>query len=329
MIELNNKPIIYKTTNIVNNKIYVGQHYTSSEDGYLGSGLYLKRSIKKYGAENFKRETLEACEDNNVNEREIYWIDKLNACDQKIGYNIDKGGTGGDLISNHPNKKEICKHQSLLRTGQIAIYNKEINVEKRINKTENIPIGFVIGGKPKTKEHKEYMSRLYKGKTYENIYGSSKRADEEKIKRGNGNKGKKRTEEHKMILSVANKGKKLSDDTKHKMSINRIGKYKGRIIIYNKDLDVKKVINKDDIIPNGFIKGDRPHSKESIQKFVKSRTGHKGMCGDKNPAAVGVIIDGIKYDTIKDCCQKLNLYRQKIIKMVKLGKAELIKKEDI
>jgi hypothetical protein len=39
--------IIYKTTNLVNDKIYVGQHYTSANDGYLGSGKILDKSIKK------------------------------------------------------------------------------------------------------------------------------------------------------------------------------------------------------------------------------------------------------------------------------------------
>lgn len=41
--------IIYKTTNLINDKIYVGKHNTSVNDGYLGSGKILKQSIKKYG----------------------------------------------------------------------------------------------------------------------------------------------------------------------------------------------------------------------------------------------------------------------------------------
>lgn len=69
--------IIYKTTNLINGKIYVGQHKTSANDGYLGSGKLITRSIKKYGKENFIRETLEYCTFANVNEREIYWIDNL------------------------------------------------------------------------------------------------------------------------------------------------------------------------------------------------------------------------------------------------------------
>jgi len=50
---------IYKTTNLINNKIYVGKHKTSANDGYLGSGLILGYAVDKYGKENFKREILE------------------------------------------------------------------------------------------------------------------------------------------------------------------------------------------------------------------------------------------------------------------------------
>lgn len=52
--------ILYKTTNLLNGKFYVGVHSTNNlEDGYLGSGTYLRRSIRKYGPQNFKREILE------------------------------------------------------------------------------------------------------------------------------------------------------------------------------------------------------------------------------------------------------------------------------
>ncbi len=50
---------LYKTTNLMNNKYYYGIHSTNNlEDGYLGSGTYLKRSIRKYGKDNFKREII-------------------------------------------------------------------------------------------------------------------------------------------------------------------------------------------------------------------------------------------------------------------------------
>ena len=50
---------VYKTTNLINGKIYVGLHVTSNlEDDYLGSGSNLKLAVKKYGKENLKENIL-------------------------------------------------------------------------------------------------------------------------------------------------------------------------------------------------------------------------------------------------------------------------------
>jgi len=84
--------IIYKTTNLVNGKIYVGQHNTSADDGYLGSGNLILLAIKKYGRENFIRETLEYCNSVSVDVKETHWILKLEATNKKIGYNIKSQG---------------------------------------------------------------------------------------------------------------------------------------------------------------------------------------------------------------------------------------------
>jgi group I intron endonuclease len=88
--------IIYKTTNLINNKIYVGKHNENSKH-YLGSGWILHKAIEKYGRENFIRETIEVVNEQNWREREIFWIKELNARDQNIGYNICAGGEGGPI----------------------------------------------------------------------------------------------------------------------------------------------------------------------------------------------------------------------------------------
>lgn len=50
---------VYKTTNLVNSKIYVGVHKTDNpNDSYLGSGVYIKEAIKLYGKKSFKKEIL-------------------------------------------------------------------------------------------------------------------------------------------------------------------------------------------------------------------------------------------------------------------------------
>jgi len=48
---------LYKITNLINNKIYIGVHYSNNieNDNYLESGRYIQQAIKKYGKNNFKR----------------------------------------------------------------------------------------------------------------------------------------------------------------------------------------------------------------------------------------------------------------------------------
>jgi len=104
--------IIYKTINLINGKIYVGQDSNNNPD-YLGSGLLLEKAFEKYGKENFKKEILEECfSKEELNIREIFWIKELNSNNKDIGYNIAKGGLGGDTISNNLKNREFRKFLS-------------------------------------------------------------------------------------------------------------------------------------------------------------------------------------------------------------------------
>lgn len=86
---------IYKTTNLVNNKIYIGQKKSDIFLGnrYLGSGKLLRRAVNKYGEENFKVELIEEVElKDDMDKREIFWISYYNATNSAIGYNVSEGG---------------------------------------------------------------------------------------------------------------------------------------------------------------------------------------------------------------------------------------------
>ena len=87
--------IIYKTTNLINGKIYVGLHSTDNvDDGYLGSGWVLKSAIKKYGRENFKREVLLVLSNREeAREVESLLVDKEFVSRQDT-YNLQEGGMG-------------------------------------------------------------------------------------------------------------------------------------------------------------------------------------------------------------------------------------------
>jgi len=88
--------IVYKTTNLINEKIYIGVHSTKDlDDGYFGSGKVLTRAICKYGIENFKREVLELFESNEeAYEKEAKLVDD-DFINRKDTYNIATGGKGG------------------------------------------------------------------------------------------------------------------------------------------------------------------------------------------------------------------------------------------
>lgn len=91
---------IYKTTNLKNNKIYIGQHISSNfDDSYKGSGTMLRKALNKYGESNFKVELLEKCySQKQLDELEIKYISLYGSLNTSIGYNIAKGGRGG----SHP-----------------------------------------------------------------------------------------------------------------------------------------------------------------------------------------------------------------------------------
>lgn len=131
-------PQIYKITNLINNKIYVGKSRINNEN-YYGSGIQIVAAIQKYGRENFFKEILEECLEEEVDQREIFWIGELNACDTSVGYNISIGGTGGNHYwksLNEADKIQLREKISKSRSGQKTAYSEErrSNVKEGLKK---------------------------------------------------------------------------------------------------------------------------------------------------------------------------------------------------
>lgn len=126
---------IYKITNLSNGKIYIGKD-EKDRPFYMGSGLIIKQAIKKYGKENFDKEILETCySKEDLCKREKYWIETLNSI-TPAGYNISPGGNGGDVRTNHPDKKESIEKFRLKMLGhsvsqetreKIGLGNKKVD----------------------------------------------------------------------------------------------------------------------------------------------------------------------------------------------------------
>lgn len=90
------KYIIYKTTNIINGKIYIGVHGTYNiNDSYLGSGRLFLKAIKKYGKHNFKKEIL-FIYDNKMEalNKELELVNE-EFIKKEDNYNCTIGGYGG------------------------------------------------------------------------------------------------------------------------------------------------------------------------------------------------------------------------------------------
>ena len=131
---MNGVGYIYKITNLINGKIYIGKTKYTIDNRYKS---HLKQAIKnrdlnitssklynainKYGTENFKIEQIEECSYENLSEREIFWIKELDARNPTIGYNICKGGEcgpGGPMFKGHKHSEETKKQMSMNRRGE-------------------------------------------------------------------------------------------------------------------------------------------------------------------------------------------------------------------
>ena len=146
--------IIYKTTNIVNGKIYIGKDSKNSPT-YLGSGTLLKRAIKRYGVENFKKEMLEECTVGTIDSREIYWINFYNSTNPEIGYNIALGGSGGDTFTTHPDKSSVRE-----KLRQRPLISESQRKKRSVFLKENNPMSDPIS---KNKHAEAMKSRDYTG----------------------------------------------------------------------------------------------------------------------------------------------------------------------
>lgn len=99
------KYTVYKTTNLINNKIYIGYHATKNEyDSYLGSGRIFLKAIKKYGKENFIKEILFTYKTKKEALQKEKEIVNENFILSGLNYNCTVGGEGGIGKSNKGRK---------------------------------------------------------------------------------------------------------------------------------------------------------------------------------------------------------------------------------
>jgi hypothetical protein len=148
--------IIYKTTNLIDSKVYVGSHQTNDiNDSYLGSGKYLKRAISKYGKVNFTKEILHIFnnkQDMFNKEREI--VNEEFVKDTNT-YNFKIGGSGGNpgIVGAFSGKKHTPETIEKIRKSALA---KTITEETKQKMSAN------NWAKKNPLAQKEHVSRINK-----------------------------------------------------------------------------------------------------------------------------------------------------------------------
>lgn len=141
--------LIYKFTNLINNKIYIGQtknslrkrviaHLTQAKTNTKSKKHHLQFAIQKYGYDNFDISIVEVCCYEQLNAREIFWISYYDSTNQSKGYNCTNGGDGcsiarqikqstRDKISEANKKKwSDAKYRELQSISRIKAHQRNI-----------------------------------------------------------------------------------------------------------------------------------------------------------------------------------------------------------
>lgn len=192
---------IYKTTNLINGKIYIGMHKSSIFDyKYMGSGLFIKQAFKKYGRNNFNCELVDVAENiQELKNKEIYYIKLFNSRNLKIGYNIHRGGYGGSDKGRSP--ETLAKMSASLKGKKSWTEGKHLSEETR-----------------------KKISLAHIGKKGNCSMLGKKMSEESRLKMSIAHKGIKHTEEYKKMMSEKMKGKKFTKQHCENLSKAKKGK---------------------------------------------------------------------------------------------------------
>ena len=230
---------IYKITNIVNNKVYIGQvsgktiyerfkrHVKDSKK----LNTYIGRAIQKYGYKNFTIDEIDfANNQKELNEKEIYWIKYFHSTNQCKGYNLTDGGDGGNTykyktqeelnlikekisIANFGNKNGMAK--------AIKGYNYKTNEIVHFNTVAEAQSFFNIKGKGPFSCKQKYLWRNQWEFVKEN-YNFSYILKSADPSTRTGHKViiiNKQTQEEKQFISIAKTYEYLTGKTGKKLSV--------------------------------------------------------------------------------------------------------------
>jgi len=157
--------VVYKITNLINKKAYIGQTKRSIKERlnghfYPGNGsknTKLYKAICKYGKENFIVETIDtACSLDELNKKEIYYISLLKSID--YGYNTRPGGA---CTEKTPSKEETKKKISAATSGK----NNPMYGTK-MSDSHKEKLRKINTGKKASEKTRKLLSEIHKGKVF-------------------------------------------------------------------------------------------------------------------------------------------------------------------
>ena len=164
---------IYKITNKINGKIYIGKHQTlDSNDGYMGSGKRLALAIEKYGIENFEKEILFNFDnEDRMNSKEAELVTE-EFVKEDTNYNLCPGGNGGFgyINSNGLNLRTGMVHskESRKKMGHLGNTFNEGKKHSDVTKEKLSKVmSEKLKGKTKSEEHKRKIAESVKRRMQE------------------------------------------------------------------------------------------------------------------------------------------------------------------
>ena len=278
---------IYKITNKVNGKCYIGQSvdierrwrdHRNELNKTNPSNVRLYQAFRKYGFQTFSFEVLETCEEADLDALEIKYIAQYQSYQR--GYNMTPGGDGTGKRMSEETRRKISEGQK----------GRRLSEEWKRNLSK------ALKGRKLSDEHKQKLSECKKGITFseEHIRNLSishmghKPTPEANRKRSESVKRALASEEVRKKMSDARKGRKCPEETRLKIS----EKHKGKTLSKEHRQKLSKARTR--------VKG-RKVSEETRRKIRESQLGPRGQ-REKN-----VLCDGVVYPTVKQCAEAIGV----------------------
>lgn len=313
---------IYKITNLINNKIYIGKDTTSNVN-YFGSGLLINRAFEKYGKDNFIKEVIDETDDYvELSKKEIYWIEQYNSTDRGIGYNISKGGDGGDTLSNHPEldliREKISKNNP--KTGKT--YEDtfgEVKANEYKEKIKNNIHKNILSIEVKQKQKEKWIE-------YNNKFKSRCEFIKNEIYLGRLNEYKdeliviKKRVSHNFLKNADGFYNFFGENLRYvfgKLKIDQDNEFED-ISKWIKNSNIDSIIKYMNKIPNRFFSNRvefyRFIGKDIELKIIEEFKNRRNLINRENSQKlkIEIIIDNIKYDSISEASNTLNVDRSLI-----------------